>query len=203
MTAIKTIVFDLSEVLIYGLIQLEDGFAERIGLPESFFFTAFGGPELQAFFRGKIIEDEYLAGVIQRNQMTISLADLKTAIRSNFRHRYPGMQAVLEGLKPNYALVLLSDHGREWVDHILDIHPFLEIFDQLIFSYDLDGTKKEAETFSKLLNHLKQPAEACLFIDDQERNCAAAISKGIDAIQFTSTEDLIQSLSQRGIEISG
>ena len=125
MTGYKTIIFDLSEVLIYGLLYVEKELIRDYGIPSESLFKAFGGENMLAYFRGQIDEDDYIHRVIETNGWTIEASEIKKVVRRNFIVRLPGMQPVLEALKPHYELVLLSDHGREWVDYILQVHTFL------------------------------------------------------------------------------
>ena len=131
----------------------------------------------------------------------ITLPEMKQIIRHSLDMRVPDMQPILEALKKNYELVLLSDHGREWVDYILQKHPFLDIFEQKFFSFDLDGIKEKPETFIRLLDRLDRRPQECLFIDDMEHNCATARSLGIDSIRFTAAEDLKAALGRLGIQV--
>ncbi len=201
MSDYKTIIFDLSEVLIYGLLYVEKELIRDYGIPSESLFKAFGGENMLAYFCGRIGEDEYIRRVIETNGWTIEPSEIKKVVRRNFIVRLPGMQPVLEALKPHYELVLLSDHGREWVDYILKVHTFLDIFDKKYFSFDLDGLKRYPDIFLALLDRLGRRPQECLFIDDLERNCKVASSVGIDNIRFTSAEDLIPALHAQGVEI--
>jgi len=201
MAEYKTIIFDLSEVLISGLLFFEEEFSRDYGVPADSIFAAFGGEIMQDYFRGMISEDEYLRIVIEKSSWPVSLPALKKLLRKNYQYRLPGMQPILDYLKEDHELVLLSDHGREWVAFILQEHPFLSVFDKKFFSFEIDGLKRYPETFEKLLKALHRKSAECLFIDDMERNCEAARFVGIDAIRFTCAEDLVKDLHLRGIPL--
>src|SRR2546423_410848 len=116
--AIKTIIFDLSEVLISGLCGIEGPLSERVRTPPAEILAAFGGDLLQSLCRGEISEDVFLRAVLSNTAWPISADELKQAIRVNFRRKVRGMEELLGQLAAKYELVLLSDHGKEWIEHI-------------------------------------------------------------------------------------
>ncbi len=197
----KTIIFDLSEVLLDFVVPLGDDLARRLSTTRERIYRAFENDHMEPYYRGLISEDEFLHTVMGDQLQGITLPEMKQIIRRSLDMRVPDMQPILEDLKHDYELVLLSDHGREWVDYILQKHPFLDIFERKFFSFDLDGIKEHPETFIKLLERLGRRPQECLFIDDMEHNCATARSLGIDAIRFTSAEDLKADLGRLGIQV--
>ena len=197
----KTIIFDLSEVLLDFVVPLGDDLARRLSATHERIYQAFENDHMEPYYRGLITEDEFLHTVMGGQMLGITLPEMKRIIRHSLDLRVPDMQPILETLKQDYELVLLSDHGREWVDYILGKHPFLDIFDRKFFSFDLDGIKEQPETFIKLLDRLGRRPQECLFIDDMEHNCAIARSLGIDSIRFTGAEDLRIALGRLGIQV--
>jgi FMN phosphatase YigB (HAD superfamily) len=81
-----------------------------------------------------------------------------------------GTVPLLVGLSANYEIILLSDHAKEWVAYIKSAHPFLGVFRETFFSYELGKTKKDPNTFLEVLERMKYRASECLFIDDNPRN---------------------------------
>lgn len=129
------------------------------------------------------------------------LQELKEVIRNNFRKPVPGMTPVLLALSQKYQLVLLSDHALEWIQDIRQMHPFFGFFQYQFFSFQLQQTKREASTFTKLLDIIQKPPEACLFIDDSAQNVSAAENSGIKSIRFSNASQLLQELSMAGINL--
>jgi hypothetical protein len=109
---ITTLIFDLSEVLIAGLIGIEKPLAEKLQTPEEVVLSAFGGKLLEDLCRGKISEKHYLTKIIELQGWNISIQTLKTLIRENLGRRIPGMVEILQQLKPQYQLILLSVSGN-------------------------------------------------------------------------------------------
>jgi HAD superfamily hydrolase (TIGR01509 family) len=199
---IQYIIFDLSEVLIHGLVRFEESIAREIGVTPQTSAAAFGGPHLRALLEGSISEDHYLAEVIEKNAWSITPDRLKTLIRQNFNATLPGTLEIARQLSHTYQLVLLSDHAREWADYIIATHKFLAgLFVHKLFSYEIGSTKREPRTFHVLLDMLSAAPGQCLFIDDQPRNVEVARAVGIDSIRFLDAEQLRGELLERGIDV--
>jgi len=118
-------------------------------------------------------------------------------VRDNFRHPVPGTAALVAELDGRFELALLTDHGREWMAHIVAVHPFLARFDRVFTSFDLGRIKVDPGTFEVVLGALGREASECLFVDDNPENVKAARAAGIDAILFHSAEQLRAELLQR------
>jgi HAD superfamily hydrolase (TIGR01509 family) len=197
---VQYIIFDLSEVLIHGLVRFEEGIAREIGVTAQTSAAAFGGPHLRALLEGSISEDRYLAEVIEKNAWAIAPDRLKTLIRQNFNATLPGTIEIARQLSHSYRLALLSDHAREWASYIIAAHEFLDgLFVRKLFSYEIGSTKREPRTFHILLDVLSAAPGQCLFIDDSARNVEVARSVGIDSIRFLDAEQLRGELLERGM----
>ena len=198
---IQTVIFDLSEVLIAGLLGIEVPLAQRLRVPTSTILPAFGGDLLEELCCARLTEDEYLERILARQGWGVSPEYLKTVIRRNFHRQVPGMQAVLDRLKPRYELVLLSDHALEWMVYIRMTHSFLAKFGALFFSYELGQTKSNPTTFAQVLDQLGLEAKQCLFVDDSERNVAVARSAGLPSIRFVGAGSFARQLCQMEVEL--
>ena len=194
---IRTILFDLGEVLTGGLYGIEGPVSRHLTVGEDGILQAFAGRPLKDFCCGRITENEYLQGILGRQGWSLPLEELKRIIRANLRRRVPGMEPILDALQGRYQLVLHSDHAREWVSYVRTVHPFLARFERAFFSFELGHTKDEPEAFRKVLAALGRGGHECLFIDDQERNVRAAESMGIATIQFVCSEQLGAALAER------
>ena len=191
----RTIIFDLSEVLIAGLIGIEKPLARRLHLPQKAILRVFETHGLDKLCRGRMTEDEYLAGILKATRWKIPAAELKRIIRRNFHRRVPGMAPLLRRLARQYELVLLSDHAAEWAAYIHRIHPWLRLFKPRFFSCELGQTKKQASTFRKVLAAIGRKPDDCLLIDDSARNLQAAAAAGLRGIRFTSAAELARELA--------
>jgi HAD superfamily hydrolase (TIGR01509 family) len=196
---IPKIIFDLSEVLILGLVGIEKQLSSLVSTPENEILKCFGGQLLEEVCSGNISEDTYLQQIVANQQWDIQPETLKMVIRNNFHQEIEGTVPVLMNLSAKHELVLLSDHAREWVSYIKTIHPFLSVFEQTFFSYELGKTKKNPHTFLEVLERMTYSASECLLIDDSPRNIEMAASVGISGIQFADAQQLHKALVDRQI----
>ena len=199
---ITTLIFDLSEVLIAGLFGIEKPLAAKLGVAEADIVPVFGGPRLDDLCCGRISEDAYLGRILVRTRWSVTPPELKHIIRDNFHHRVPGMEELVKRLAQKYELILLSDHAREWIAYIRDVHPLLEIFRARFYSFELGQLKREPSTFGRGLTAIGRGPEECLFVDDHPANVRSAAAAGLGAIRFTSAGALTRELTQRGVEAS-
>jgi len=193
-----TIIFDLSEVLIAGLAGVERKLAGAIGVKQETILPELGGEPLRQLCRGVTSEDEYLGGILQRTHWGISPEQLKNHIRANFHWKVGGMRECVADLAQRYGLCLYSDHAREWVAYLTEIHPFLSVFPAQVYSYDIGLIKTDPEAFTLALERLGRTAARCVFVDDNERNVQAARASGVCAIQFFSRAALQGALAAQG-----
>lgn len=197
--ALRTIIFDLGEVLIGGLYGIEAPLARRLTLPKDAILHAFSGAPLKAFCQGQITENTYLQDILAHQGWRLPLGELKEIVRTNLRRRVPGMEPILSRLEREYQLILHSDHAREWITYVRTVHPFLKRFDRTFFSFELGYTKDESVAFRKVLVAIGRAPEECLFIDDKEINVQVASSIGISTIRFLSARRLSDALNRLGI----
>ena len=191
---IQCIIFDLSEVLIAGLVGVEEELSQVLPVPQEQILPGFGGSWLEELLVGNISEDTYLNHIIARERWAVSTARLKTAVRNNLHKEVAGSLAILTELASRYELALLSDHAREWIAYVKSIHPFLKRFKHTFFSYDLKRTKRDPQAFLQVLDVTAVPPHRCLFIDDNPNNVNVAESVGIPGIRFVSAEQLAAEL---------
>jgi len=69
-----------------------------------------------------------------------------------------------------------------------------EIFDVVVDSAFVGTRKPERRIYEITLERLGVQASAALFVDDVERNCNAARELGLTAVQFKSTDQVIEEI---------
>src|SRR4051794_33998315 len=138
MPVITTIIFDLSEVLIPGLIGVEQGLAEALGIDKHLVTTAMGshphyvvGNQLDQLFTGQLTEAEYLALLHRNLDLDLDCSAVFTEhFLGRFRCEYAYSIRLVESLAGKYRLLLHTDHCRAWMEQILKMHPFLAHFER-------------------------------------------------------------------------
>lgn len=221
----RTILFDMAEVLIAGLDGVEVPIGALCGVPAETVLPALAGawfhelalgsiadeplsPEIAVrrdwfydLMCGRISEDVYWTEIVKREGWRAELPDLKRIMRHHFDRVIPGMPELLTRLAADYDLALLSDHGREWIEYIEDVHSFLGIFKARYYSFEIGTMKRDPAAFEIVLGRLGIDAADCLFVDDNARNIAVAKSVGIDGIRFENASQLESLLPEHGIRV--
>jgi HAD superfamily hydrolase (TIGR01509 family) len=109
---------------------------------------------------------------------------------------------LIKTLKKRYKVALLSNFVYGWLHEILVTNNLYEIFDETIISSQHGIIKPQKEIFQKMLDLLMLKKNEVIFIDDRQMHIDGATRFGIKALLFTSTDKLIQDLSDNGIKIN-
>jgi putative hydrolase of the HAD superfamily len=114
----------------------------------------------------------------------------------------PGMIELVKDLQKQGFQTALLSNVRESQAQIKRKLGYYELFDPALLSYEIGVKKPDPKAFYILLDRLKTSPDTVLFIDNKPLNIETAKSLGMDVIQFINTNQLIEELKQRGIEIS-
>jgi putative hydrolase of the HAD superfamily len=192
---IKTIIFDLSEVYLRGLLGTQDILSKKLGLEIK--AIDLWTEDTIKLFEGKISEEDFWRKLRDDNKWNIRVKELKKIVRSNFRE-IEGTRDIIEKLKSNgYKLGLLSVHVKEWVDHCEKEFDYHKLFHSVLYSFEIEVCKPEKRAYELMLEKIESKAEDCLFIDDNSENLIAAEKLGIETILFKSARQLKKDLKKR------
>jgi HAD superfamily hydrolase (TIGR01509 family) len=196
---ISTIIFDLSEVLLHGLLGIEDYLYQQYGLKVE--NSVWKIQELEKFFHGQITEDEYWAAAIRHYGWTLTVGQLKAAVRQNFQEIAGTREIIVALKKQGYTLGLLSIHAKEWVEDCEERFGYHQLFDTVMYSFEVAVSKPDKQAFHLILEKLQVKPDACLFIDDAIRNIESASEMGIHTIHFKNPVQLKQDLQNYKITV--
>ena len=105
-----------------------------------------------------------------------------------------GMYAVLRGIRrAGFQTALLSNSWGRWS---YPREQFAELFDAVVISGDTGMRKPEERIFRHAAALLGLAPEQCVFIDDIDRNIAAAQAIGMTGIHHRELADTIARLSE-------
>jgi putative hydrolase of the HAD superfamily len=103
----------------------------------------------------------------------------------------PEILALVEYLRRRGTKVFLaSNQERYRADYMTKEIGYEEKFDALFYSCDLGHVKPSTEYFHEIANRLQVELENLLLIDDNKDNVETAISLGMNAEVFDSTEGI-------------
>jgi len=152
-----------------------------------------------ALDRGDISPDEYwkmFANNAGRSVDEPTLKNLKWWDIEMWLGLNDPMLAWVERLRATgYTLGLLSNLHQTFANHLREHAAWLRHFHVPVFSAEVGRVKPEPEIYRHLLEKLGTPAKQTLFIDDRQPNIDAAQREGMQALVFTSVEQLRSDLS--------
>ena len=186
----KWIIFDMAGVVVHmyfgGRLRMDvDG--KDLDLKD--LYGLYDGPVYTRFMKGDASEEEVIRSFLERENMGLSVEQIKSVMRETPSF-IDGMPELLDELKNDYSLAVLTNEGREWVECKIRALGLERCFEFIIESNKLHLLKPSREIFEKALEILDAEPDDCLFIDDKEANCAGAEEVGIRSILFRDTERL-------------
>ncbi len=98
---------------------------------------------------------------------------------------------------------LLSNTSQDHFEHCRRrFGTVRELFDVYVLSYEVGAMKPDRKIYDVAIERAGVPAEKIFFVDDREENVAAAKDAGIDAVRFTTANQLIDDLRSRNVEMN-
>lgn len=101
----------------------------------------------------------------------------------------------------NYKIYALTNWSAEKWDVAVKTFPFFNDFDGVVVSGFEKTRKPYPEIYKLILNRYNIVAEKAVFIDDNLENVIAANALHINAIQYTSHQQLIKSLQALSLNL--
>ncbi|MFK7947652.1 MAG: HAD family hydrolase [Saprospiraceae bacterium] len=96
--------------------------------------------------------------------------------------------------RKKYRLYALTNWSDELFHHALERFEFLQLFEGIVISGKENMKKPDLRIYNLILDRYQIEPETAVFIDDSQRNIAAAIKAKIQGIHFQSPEQLRQDL---------
>lgn len=93
----------------------------------------------------------------------------------------------------------LTNWSAETYHHVDGKYPFLERFRHVVVSGRVGMVKPDPRIYAHLLEQVDQPAERCVFIDDNVHNADAAGALGFHAIAHRSAAETASRLRALGV----
>ena len=198
---IRAIVFDLGKVLIpFEWQRGYDAFAAaspyppeevRLRIKETGLF--------EGFERGKVEPHEVAERVSEVLGLSVTFDQFRVMWSSIFLPETIVPDGMLERLRRNYRLLLLSNTDSIHFHWVKEKYPILRHFDDFLLSFELGLRKPEPAIYREAISRARSEPGEVFFTDDRLDNVEGALQAGIDAVQFVSLEQLEQDLKSRGV----
>lgn len=199
---IKNVIFDLGNVLLdFNWRRL----LERLGYEgetlEHIADATVRDNAWNEFDRSALSDEEILASFIA------NAPELEKEITNFFEHiggvveKYAYADEWVDSLKKKgYGVYILSNYPRRTYMQAREQLDFVDRADGAVFSFEVGMIKPELAIYKFLLDKYKLQANECVFIDDKEENLVPARELGITGIQCISRNQVLEDLSQLGVE---
>ena len=197
----KAVIFDLGRVLVN--FDFKRGYRALEGL------CPYGAAEIPKRLATSDLVQRFETGLIEPRDFVAQIsAVLDLAIDYD---RFCGIwssiftetlvpEAMLEKLAERYRLILLSNTNVIHFEGLRETHAsLLGHFHDLVLSYEVKAMKPRPEIYLAAVERAGCRPEECFYTDDIAANVDAAVTLGIDAVQFESAGQLQRELTSRAI----
>lgn len=147
-------------------------------------------------FERNVIDEETFAEIFLPG-ISFDYDALKSTLRDAYRF-LDGIEPLLEELQAaGVEMHALSNYPVWWklIEEKLGLSRFMS-WD--FVSCRTGHRKPEPDAYRVVTTSLEQAPEACLFVDDRERNCEGARAVGMFALRFEDSDQLRAELIERG-----
>jgi putative hydrolase of the HAD superfamily len=203
--AVDTVVVDYGGVLTNPLAETLVLFATRVGVNPLVLAGAFaaaarecGESPMAALETARITESQLVERLLPHlppgSEARLQGREFGELWFEGRRPNAPFLQFLREVKASGYQLALLTNNVREWEHRWRAQVPVDELFPVVVNSAHEGVRKPDPRIFQTLLARLDTTAQRCLFVDDDEDNCAAAAALGMAVVHFTDTDSAISAI---------
>jgi glucose-1-phosphatase len=198
---IKTVIFDLGGVIVpFDFSRAYARMEKLCGLPQ---------PEI----RDRIVQAN-LPVRLESGQMaaapfveelgavlgcTLDLDEFRELWCSIFYKPTLIPESLLESIKAERRLLLLSNTNSIHFEMIQANYGLLRHFDHFVLSYEVGAMKPSHLIYQEAIRQAGCRPEECFYTDDVAEFVEGARREGIDAVQFQNAGQLCDALAERGI----
>jgi putative hydrolase of the HAD superfamily len=201
---IKAIIFDIGNVILHFT---NDVYREKIAklagktAEEIKKIINIDSDITKRFESGEINGQQFYEELSLICGINIPYLELKTIYSKDKYSRVEGTKELIEKLKTNYRVSILSNTSEWDWDYVIQAAPEILTFETITTSFGAKAMKPKKEIFEDGLTKLNLKAEECVFVDDILEYVQAAKELGFNAFQFTSAKQLEEDLKGIGVKI--
>jgi putative hydrolase of the HAD superfamily len=192
---IGAVVFDFGGVLCFPPDdQRWRRAAETAGLPVADFMNAFWAHRIH-YDAGLCQPEEYwqtvarTAGTRFDEDRIPALIRVEIELWNNYDSRL--LQWTTQLRAAGYRTAILSNLPRPLGEELRSTPGFLEHFDHVTFSYELQKVKPQPEIYLDAIQGLGVEPSQALFLDDRPDNVEGALAVGMRAWRYSTWEDFV------------
>lgn len=203
MPALKTIIFDMGNVIIpfdfrRGYAALE----ERSGMPVAEITERIRNsglvPELES---GRMEPRPFVEAMNRVLDAGLSYSEFCEIWSSIFLPHTLIPEDLVTRLRENYRVMVLSNTNAIHFEMVKQAYPILGHFDHLILSHEVKALKPEPAIYAAALAEAHASPAECFFTDDIPAYVEGARLAGMQAEQFLGHGKLLTDLRARGVDV--
>lgn len=206
---IKLIIFDLGKVILdFSFSSVAEGLAgsSRHALYKDHgnvadYLLKHGTDIAVRYESGKIGSEEFYNHIKESLYLDLSFDQFKQIWSDIFREN-EGVADLIERLKKDFRLCLLSNTNELHFDFIKENFPVVNNFDIWVLSYEAGVMKPDPEIFRIALQKAGIEAEEAIFIDDIRGHVLGAQGLGINSVEFKSVAQITRFIEETVYEQS-
>jgi putative hydrolase of the HAD superfamily len=157
-----------------------------------------------AYDEGKLTGVTFWEKFARDAKLSLTASDLAELNRQDalmWTTQNPAMVAWQRKLKSHgIRTAILSNMGDSVLENIKREFRWIDDFDVLVWSYQLNIAKPDPAIYRHVLKELGTRPEETLFLDDKRVNIEAAKALGMKALEFTTVEQLRADLVAGGFD---
>ena len=202
--ALRAVVFDYGMVLTGTPdVAAHDAMVRITGLSAEQFEKLYWADRL-AYDEGKLTGVAFWQKFARDSSLPLSASDLAELNRQDvlmWSTQNPVMVAWQRKLKAhNIRTAILSNRGDSVLENIKREFKWIDDFDVLVWSFQLNMVKPDPAIYRHVLKELAMLPEETLFLDDRRINVEAAQALGMNALEFTTVDRLRDDLIAAGFD---
>ncbi|MFZ5829932.1 MAG: HAD family hydrolase [Planctomycetota bacterium] len=203
--AIRFIYFDLGRVLLdFDVPMMIDRVSVATGLVADDVHRAIFVGGLQVKFEtGLLTLDTFHEEFCRTTGAVCELTELMVAAADIFEPRPSMLPVVSQLYQAGYPLGVLSNTADHHWQHCLARYALLrEFFQVYALSFRIGAMKPARKIYEEAARLAGYPPGEIFFCDDILENVEGARAAGLDAVQYTSTPQLVEDLRKRGVRFN-
>jgi putative hydrolase of the HAD superfamily len=158
--------------------------------------------------KGELSDDEFLKQTVFFKERSFTPAEFIKAVREQSKWLPGGAKNVIAAFRKNNPLnsgglkmAMLNNESGPLNDYRIETFGLAQYFDGFFSSAYIGMRKPEPRIFRAGAAMLHFKPEECAFVDDRDKNCAAAAGVGMHAIQYKGEEALREALGVLGVRL--
>ena len=198
---IRAILFDMGNVLLFFNAKISSkAFSEATGLSEQEIWELFFISELEKrYTRGEVSSKDFYEQVSRYFPKKIDYQTFSRLWNEIFVENLE-MDELLRKLKKHYPLYMISNTNDLHFEYIKQNFKITKHFTGFFPSHEVGHRKPNPAMFQHVLKEIKLKPEETVFIDDIIEFIDSAKQLGMNAIQFTTRENLERDLRNLGVQ---